>query len=178
MKPPAFQALLRRPPAGFSLVEVSTALGVMMVLAISMVIMLQQHAQFLEMFRRQSFLASEAPKIGNLLGRIINESDHYFVYADKAAALGGGQPLLTDGKAVRLFFKSPNHELAERLITVEDTAAGAAMRFYNLRIDGSQSSWTISDRIAAADFRSDQGILNVTLTGPHGEQVAYGGGAR
>ena len=160
------------------MLEMSAALSVSLVLAVALVIMLQQHAQFLEMFRRQSFLAGEAPKIGNLLGRIINESDHYFVYATKADALGGGQPLLTEGKAVRLFFKSPNHEQAERLITVEDTSSGAAMRFYNLRADGSQSSWTISDRIAGADFLSDQGILNVTLTGPNGEQVTYGGGAR
>ena len=173
-----FQARARHHSAGFTLLEVSTALGVMVVLSFALVIMLQQHLQFLDMFKKQSFLANEAPKIGNMLGRIINEADHYFVYATKTDALAGGLPVLTNGKAVMLYFKSPNPDIAQRLITVETTASGAGLYFYTLQAGAVQSSWTISSRISDANFLSNQGILNVTLSGPNGELVTYGGGAR
>lgn len=168
----------RRRKAGFTLLEVSTAMSVMLVLGVALLVMLQQHTQFLEMFRRQSFLASEAPKIGNMLGRILNEADHYFVYADKDDALVPGQPILTPGHAVKLFFKTPNQETEERMIVAEDTATGSALRFYSWDTDGTMASWTITDRISSAEFQSDQGILNMTLEGPNGERVTYGGGVR
>ena len=173
-----FHARARHNNAGFTLMEVSTALGVMTMLAFTLVIMLQQHLQFLNMFKRQSFLSNEAPKIGNMLGRIINEADHYFVYATKADALAGGQPVLISGKAVMLYFKSPNQVIAQRLITVEATANGAGLFFYTLQANAIQSSWEISSRISDANFLSNQGILNVSLSGPNGELVTYGGGAR
>jgi hypothetical protein len=143
-----------------------------------MVVMLQQHIQFLGMFKKQTFLSSEAPAIGNLLGRIFNEVDHYFVYATKDDALGAGVPILTSGHAVRLFFKSPNQDIEERLIAVEDTSGGKALKFYGWQADGTPTSWTISDKIADAEFLSTQGILNMTLEGPNGEEITYGGGAR
>lgn len=164
--------------AGFTLLEVSTAMGVILVLSVVLLVMLHQHAQFMELFRRQSFLAGEAPQIGNLLGRILHEADHCFVYADKDEALASGQPILTPGQAVKLFFKTPNQETVERLIVAEDTAAGPALRFYSWEADGTMASWTISDRIGGAEFQSDQGILNMTLEGPNGERVTYGGGVR
>ncbi len=173
-----FQSHVRRTPAGFTLLEMSSAMSVLLILAVALVVMLQQHVLFMEMFRRQSFLTVEAPKIGNLIGRIINHTDHYFVYGSKADALAGAQPVLTGGSAVRLFFKSADQETEERLIAVEPTAAGNALRFYSWRADGSETSWTISNRIANAQFSSDQGILNVMLQGPNGEEVTYGGGAR
>lgn len=164
--------------SGFTLIEMSTAMSVMLVLAVALVVLMQQHVQFMEMFRRQSFLTAEAPKIGDMLGRIFNNADHYFVYATKDDALAAGQPVLTGGRAVRLFFKPPNQQTQERVIAVETTSNTTALRFYSWQTDGTLTSWTISDRIAGADFRADEGILSVTLDGPNGEQVTYSGGAR
>jgi prepilin-type N-terminal cleavage/methylation domain-containing protein len=178
MKTPAIQIQRRRHRAGFTLLEMSTSMGIMLVLAVALVVMLQQHTQFMAMFRKQAFLTSEAPQIGNLLGRILNEADHYFVYATKDEALAGGLPVLTGGHALRLFFKTPTQEVEERLIVVEATATGNALKFYGWQSDGTPTSWTISDQIADAEFLSDQGILNMTLEGPNGEEVTYGGGAK
>ena len=164
--------------AGYTLLEMSTAMAVMLVLATALVVMLQQHVQFMQMFQQQSFLASEAPKIGNLLGRIINQADHYFVYPTKADALSGGAPVLTAGRAVRLFFKSANQETTERLITMETAASSHSLRFYSWAADGTASSWTISSLVTDAEFLSDQGILSMTLQGPNSERVTYGGGAK
>lgn len=163
---------------GFSLLESATAMGIMVVLGVALLMMLQQHIFFLRMFKQQTFLSSEAPAIGNLVGRIFNEVDHYFVYATKNDALGGGVPILSAGRAVRLFFKTPNQGIEERLIAVENTGSGNALKFYGWQSDGTPTSWTISDKIADAEFLSTQGILNMTLEGPNGEEITYGGGAR
>lgn len=154
-------------------------MSLMLVLAVALVTMLHQHGLFIQMFRQQSFLATEAPQIGNLLGRILNEADHYFVYATKNDALSGGVPILTPGHALRLYFKTPTQEVEERIIAVEDiTGGGKALKFYGWQSDGTETSWIITRSIADAEFLSDQGILNMTLKGPNGEEVTFGGGAR
>jgi hypothetical protein len=178
MKTTHLQISSRRRRGGFSLLEMSVAMSLLIVLGVALVTMIQQHTTFIKLFRQQAFLATEAPQIGNLLGRILNQADHYFVYATKDDALGGGAPVLTTGHALRLFFKTPTQDTEERLIVVEDTATGKALNFVGWRSDGTQTSWTISSKIQDAEFLSDQGILNMTLEGPNGEVVTYGGGAR
>ncbi len=170
----------RKYQSGFTLIEMSSAVAIMMMLGITLLIMLNQHIQFLRMFQAQSFLASEAPSIGNLVGRIVNQADHYFVYADRSAATGGGNPLLTGGRAVRLFFKAADQTVSERVIAMEPASGNnrAQLRFYGWLADGTERSWTISDKLNDADFISTQGILNLTLRGPNGEEITYGGGAK
>ena len=163
---------------GFTLLEVSTALGLMLSLGLAVTIMVQQHVTFMTLASRQTFLASEAPKIGNLLGRIFNQADHYFVYSSLAAAQGGGAPVLSGGKAVRLFFKAANQDVEERIISVEDSTDGAELRFYALQDAGTSTSWTITTRIQDASFSAAEGILSATLQGPNGEEITYYGGAR
>lgn len=154
------------------------AISISLVLAVVLVVMLQQHLSFMALAQKQSFLADEAPKIGNLLGRILNQTDSYFVYADRDSALAGATPVLTNGLAVRLLFKSAAQETIERLIAVEPLDGTAALQFYATQDDGSLSSWTICDQLQGASFRADEGILNITLVGPNGEEVTYSGGAR
>jgi hypothetical protein len=150
----------------------------LVVLGIAIVTMLQQHMQFLKFFRQQSFLTTEAPQIGNLLARILNDADHYFVYASKDDAIAAGLPVLNGGHALRLFFKSPTDEIVERLIAVETVTGGKSLNFYGWKADGTATSWSISKKIQDAEFLSTDGILNITLKGPNGEEVTYGGGAR
>src|SRR3954469_16497872 len=147
MKIGAQQFSPKRRTAGFTMLELSTAMCLLIVLGIALVTLVNQHIQFMKLFRQQAFLASEAPQIGNLLGRILNEADHYFVYATKADALGGGVPVLTSGHALRLFFKTPTQETEERLIVVEPAGSGAAMKFYGWLPDGTPTSWTITTKI-------------------------------
>jgi prepilin-type N-terminal cleavage/methylation domain-containing protein len=168
----------RRRNAGFTLMEMSVVMSLLVVLGVALVTLVTQHLQFVKVFRQQSFLATEAPQIGNLLGRILNEADHYFVYATKADALGGSAPIMTSGHALRLFFKTPTQETEERLIAVETAGSVTSLKFYGWLADGTPTSWTITSKIHDAEFLSSQGILNMTLEGPNGEEVTYGGGAR
>jgi hypothetical protein len=178
MKQGEFKIRRRGRQAGFTLVEISTAVLIMLVLGLALIAMLQGHVRFMEIFRQQTFLSAEAPKIGNLLGRMLNQSDHFFVYASKEDAQAELTPVLTSGSAVRLFFKSANQETTARVIAVDTVEGVTSLRFYNQLPDTTWTSWTISDRIAGASFLISQGILNVTLNGPNGEEVVYSGGAR
>ncbi len=163
---------------GFTLMEISTAMGLMVMLSGALVVMLQQHLSFMGMAQRQSFLAQEAPQIGNILGRIFQQADHYFVYANRESAIGGGTPQIQNGSAVRLFFKTAAQTTQERLIAAETSNGNTSLRFYTPQPDGTESSWLICQGLQGATFNANEGILTVTLTGPNGEEITYCGGAR
>lgn len=163
---------------GFTLMEVSTAMGLMVMLSGALVVMLQQHLSFMGMAQRQTFLAKEAPQIGNILGRIFQQADHYFIYADRAGALGGATPVIQNGGAVRLFFKTSSQTTQERLIVAEADSSGTSLRLYAAQTDGTETSWLICKGLQGAAFHANEGILTATLTGPNGESITYCGGAR
>ncbi len=164
--------------SGFTLLEMSSAMAVLMILSSALLAMLQQHVLLMQLSQRQSFLTSEAPKIGNLLIRIMNGADHYFIYADKAAALGNGVPILGGGSAVKLFFNSATQTFSSCVLSVELTSSGPALRCYTPQNGGTATAWTVSGKVASAEFFNADGILAVTLHGPNGELITYSGGAR
>lgn len=164
--------------AGFTLMEVSTAMSLMVVLSIAMVVMIQQHVTFMSLAQKQTFLSDDAPKIGNLVARIFNQADHYFVYPDLDSAMGGATPVLSGGGAVRLFFKTAAQETEQRVLAAEEGTQGTELKFYTLKADGTQSSWTVASRLQGATFSAEQGVLSVTLQGPNGEEISYCGGGR
>ena len=153
-------------------------MGVLVGLSVILVVMLQQHLGVISIATKQSFLGQEAPRVGDLLGRIFNQADHYFVYATRSAAESNQQPVLTNGQAVRLYFKTAAQQTVWRMIAFEDGANGGQMRFYTPQPDGTITSWLISNQLVGASFRGDQGILSATLQGPNGEEITYCGGAR
>ena len=177
MRKRPFHTRLRRRQAGFTLIEISIAMAIMLILGVTLILMLQGHVRFLEMFRQQAFLSAEAPKIGNLLGRIMNQADHFFVYATTDDAMAETDPILTPGTAVRLFFKSPDQVTTSGVIAVVNDAGDYSLRYYSQPPDDTQF-WDISTRIEGANFLSDQGILSITLLGPSGEVITYHGSAR
>lgn len=178
MKPGALQPSSYRGKTGFTLLEMSSAMAVLMILSTALVAMMQQHVTFLQMAQQQLFLTSEAPKIGNLLNRILNSADHYFVYPTKEAALGNGSPTLESGSAVKLFFKSAAQTTEFRVLCIEPTQTGSALRFYTPANTTPEHFWTVSSQLQSASFKSDEGILSMTLIGPANEQITYYGGAR
>lgn len=164
---------------GFTLLEVSAALGVALALCTALIALLQQHISFVAFFQRQTFLVGEAPNIGDLVVRIMNRADHFFVYATRDEALAGGQPVLGAGQAVGLFFKGAEEETQLRVLAIEALPdGGSALRCYTPLSGSAPISWTVSNQVASGEFRAEDGILGVTLNGPNGEQVTYWGGAR
>jgi len=164
---------------GFTLLEMSVALAVALALSVVLISLLQQHVSFVRLINRQTFLVAEAPSIGDLLVRIMNRSDHFFVYATRDDALSGGQPVLGAGQAVGLFFKGVNGESRLRVLAIEPRPeGGSALHCYAPMTGSETTSWAVSTRISSGEFRSADGILGITIDGPAGEQVTYWGGSR
>lgn len=161
---------------GFTLLEVSVTISLLLMLASALVIMIQQHITFMEMAQRQNFLARDAPQIGSLLGRIFNQADHVFVFASRDDAVSGSNPTIGDGTAVRLSFRGADQATRVRIVSFEQGVSSAQLRFYTYHADGTETSWVITDKIASASFNMSQGILSAVLTGPSGEEVTYSGG--
>ncbi|HSJ04068.1 MAG: hypothetical protein ACAI34_02170 [Verrucomicrobium sp.] len=167
-----------RAAGGFTLVETSVALTVMVALGVAMLLMLQQHIAFMNLTRQQGFLTSDAPHVGHLVGRLFGKADHFFVYNSRAAALAGAAPILVNGSAARLFFEAANGETREQWITAEPAAGGTALVCRSARLDGTEFSWTVCSGLAGASFHSLEGVLGVTLNGANGEVISYYGGSQ
>ena len=176
---------LRR--AGFTLVEMSLAMVLIMGLGLSLLIMLNSHLQFMEWARRQSFVARETPRITNLLGRLLNQADHFFIYESEAALGNASATPSLSGSAVKLFFNTPEGGGArEQHLVLTQSADSTLLRLIDAQDD---SGWTVAAGHPAAgdleaiglqnaSFALDQGLLRVTLLGPSGEQVHFYGGGR
>lgn len=164
--------------SGFTLLETSLGVSVTLTLSAVLITMLQQHITFMGWISRQSFLTTEAPQIGNLVGRIFGSADHYFVYSSRAAADAGEAPVLVDGGAVRLFSQSASGDTTEIWVLVATVGGERVLRCESVLPNGTQSSWTVCEGLGDAKFHCDTGVLGVTLTGPNQEVISYYGGSR
>lgn len=164
----------------FTLLEVSIALALTIALSATLLGMLQMHISFTKMAQRQMFLAREAPRVGNLLVRLFNQADHFFVYQTVASLSDAAAiPVLIDGQAVKLFYNAPDGTIAERHLALIDVGDHKALRFFSpATLTVAAVEWTISSQVTDVDFGVGSGLLRATLTGPSAEQITYSGGAR
>ena len=181
------QICKNRKPCGYTLLEMSLAMVLLIGLGLSLLLMLNTHVEFMNWSRRQSFVARELPKISNLLGRLLNQADHFFIYETAADLTNPEAAPSLNGSAVKLFFNAPDGGLPKELhlVSLQNEL------FRELRVlDGQDgSSWTLAGGSAAtagldatglqaADFTLQEGLLRVTLHGPAGEEVYFYGGTR
>jgi hypothetical protein len=153
--------------------------SITLALSVALIALLQQHITLMGWLQKQSFLTTEAPQIGNLVGRIFGSADHYFVYTSRDAAIGGGaSPVLVDGGAVRLFSQAANGEITELWVTVETVGGTKVLKCYSELPNGTQTEWTVCEGLGGATFHCNTGVLGVTLTGPNQEEFTYYGGSR
>lgn len=167
---------LRR--GGFTLLETSMGVSITLALSMALIAMLQQHITLMGWLQKQSFLTTEAPQIGNLVGRIFGSADHYFVYSSRDAANAGSAPVLANGGAVRLFSQAANGEITELWVTAETVGGNKVLRCYSKLPNGTENSWTVCEGLGNATFHCNTGVLGVTIDGPNQEQVTYYGGSR
>ncbi len=167
---------MSRTQQGFTLVEMTMVLAMLMVLAAALMMMLQSHVTFMRVLSSYSFLRDDAPQVNNMLTGIFGKADSYRIYSSTSSAKANTGEVNTGGTAVRLRFRNPNGTFDEGIVAFETVSGVTKLNFYNY--DGSWSgtpNWTITQQPTAVTFADDTGILLVTMTGPHGEQVTYGG---
>ncbi len=164
---------------GYSLLELTLAMGVgLMVAGISLTLFNQQMA-FLRIFRAQDFLTREAPMINNYVVRVIGAAEGYQLFKDKAAMTNGDEPVLKDATVLVLRFKESDGTMRASILSFEDPGSGAGQGLYYTVIpqSGTISSpdWAVSKQPAGVVFSIDEGVLRMRVAGPNGEELTYSG---
>lgn len=160
----------------FTLVEMSMVMLMLLLLSAVLLLMLQSHVNFMRIMGSYTFLRDDAPQVNNMLTGIFGKADSYRIYSSASNAKANTGSINIDGKAVRLSFRNPDGSYDEGIVAFEVVAGEAKLNFYSFDgAWGGTPNWTISQQASAVTFADDTGILLVTLTGPNGEQVTYGG---
>lgn len=163
--------------SGYTLVELSLAMSVgMMVAAISLMLFNQQ-MNFLRIFRAQDFLVREAPLVSNYIVRVMGSAEGYQLFTDMASLQAGDSAVLEDAKVLVLrFIESDGTEKAS-ILSFEDPGTGPGL-YYRLVPDSGVvggPDWAITKEPLDVTFAVEQGILRMTLSGPNGEELVYSG---
>lgn len=170
-----FSRRLRR--RGYTLIELTLAMGTGMAVAAMVLMLANQQFAFLRIFRAQSFLVTEAPVLNNYLSRIIGNAESYRLYASLDDLVSGATPVLADAPVIMLRFKDPNGNFRASVISFEDPGTGQGLYYRMVNAAGTlgEPSWALSKRPTNVRFSIEQGILRVRVTGPGGEELTYSG---
>lgn len=161
----------------FTLVEMSMVMLMLLLLSAALLLMLQSHVNFMRIMGSYTFLRDDAPQVNNMLTGIFGKADSYRIFGSIGNARSNTGAVNTGGTAVRLRFRNPNGTFNEGIVAFATVAGVAGLHFYNYNGTAwpATPDWTISHQAAAVTFADNTGILLVTMTGPNGAQVTYGG---
>lgn len=162
---------------GYTLVELTLAIGVGIVISALVMSLLNQQLAFLKIFRVQSFLVTEAPMLNNYLVKIIGNADSFRLYKSLDDVTAGAPPVLADAPVIMLRFKEPNGTFRSSIIAFEDPGTGSGLYYRMVNTSGgvASPSWALTKKPANVSFSVEQGILRIRVTGPNGEEVVYSG---
>ncbi len=161
----------------FTLVEMSMVMAMLLMLSAALVMMLQSHVNFMRIIGSYTFLRDDAPQVNNMLTGIFGKADSYRIYSSIGNAQNNTGAVNNGGTAVRLRFRNPNGTFEEGIVAFGTADGVAGLHFYNYNgvAWSATPDWTISRQAVAVTFADNSGILLVTLTGPNGSAVTYGG---
>jgi len=168
-----FRALRR----GYTLLELSLAIGIGLMIAGLSLAMLNQQIAFIKIFNAQDFLATEAPLINYQVARIVNHADSFRVHRSLADAEARTNPVLEDGTVLVLRFKMADGVFRETVLSFYDPGTGPGIYYHLVAEDGTigDPQWAITKDVTDTKFSVEHGILRMRLTGPNGEEIIYSG---
>jgi prepilin-type N-terminal cleavage/methylation domain-containing protein len=169
----------RKKQSGFTLIEMTLALALSLGISATVVAILRQQVSFARITANFQFLCQDAPQVNSLLSRILQKADSYSIYENRADAMSATAAVQTGGRALRLRFRNPDDTETHAVVAFESINGISRLNYYH-RASGQTAwptdpSWVISSRPTLVDFANDTGILLITMTGPNGEQIIYGG---
>lgn len=159
---------------GYTLIELTVVLVLVMLIASSTLALFSQQVQFLNWWNTQKFIGEDAPFANSMIVRVFSKADAFKIYADRATALGGtGQGVTTGGGVIMLGFSQADGSKDYGLIEYDATNDKVDYHVLNDTASAVTSSWTIVSEVANASFEVVGGVMQLTLTGPYGGQVTY-----
>jgi len=145
---------------GYTLIELSVVLVLIVLIASTLTSMLTQQVQFYTRWNTQRFIAEEAPLANNIVVRLFAKADTFRVVNNKMV-LGFVQD---DGttRYGELSYAAP----------AAPSTLGSLEYSYNNGVDA-PVAWDVARGISSAAFNRVGNTLQFTLTGPYGGQVTY-----
>lgn len=175
MKLPQKAASLGR--RGLTLVELTLAMGVGMIVATMVMALFNQQVAFLRIFGLQNFLNEEAPLVSMHVSRIIGKADRYRLHDNLEDALANRNPRLTDAPVLLMNFRQPDDTMRASILAFETRNDRQALYYHLVPEAGAlaEPEWFVTDRASDVRFSIEEGILRMRLTGQSGEQITYSG---
>lgn len=168
---------LRR--SAFTLIEMTMALAMTLTIAAIILTLLQQQLAFGKTLGKFGFLRDEAPQINTLLTSLVNRADNYRIFANLSSAKSFSNAVRTGGKSLRLRFRRPDGATDDGIVSFEERNGIKELNYY-LKTSGSLTwpttpRWTVSSKPSNVEFDNSFGILQITMTGPNGDEITYAG---
>ncbi len=162
---------------GFTLLELSLAMGVGMAISAMSLTLFNQQVAFLRIFRAQSFLNEEAPMISNHVSKLLLNAERFRLHASLNDALSGNNPRLTDSPVMVLNFREPNGSVRAGILSFEDRGDGDALYYYVVPTSGvlNTPQWAVTNKATEVSFFMEAGIIRIRLSGPAGEEITFSG---
>lgn len=161
---------------GYTLIELTLAIGLSLGVSAAIVGVLAQHTAFMSLLGQFNFLRDDAPQINNVMSKLSAQAVSYRLYGSRADAFSNTGAVNSDATAVRLIFRNPNGTFDQAVVAFESVSGDGRLNYYqNSGGWPGQPNWTISSKPAAVSFSDTSGIFEMTLTGPAAEQITFAG---
>ena len=171
-----FRSGIRR---GFTLIELSLAMGIGMAIATLVLMLVNQQLAFLNLLKAQDFLTEEAPMISLYVGKMAGKADRFRLHASVADALAGRDPRLTESPVMLMNFRQPDGTMRASILSFETQNGREALNYYMVPVSASPTlgapHWSITKKADDILFFVEEGILRMQITGPAQERVTYSG---
>lgn len=160
---------------GYTLIELSVVIVLVILIATTLVSMLQQQTQFIRWWKTQDFIAEDAPLTNAMVARLFSNADAFRLHDTQANAILNTGGVVAGGTAMTLGFTQPDGTRVKGLLWFQNNelwygvfnAAGTAVPVAN--------SWRVAREVDTANssFSVVGGVMQLTLTGPYGGSATY-----
>jgi len=171
---PHIRRLIRK---GFTLLELTLAMSIGMVVAGLVLAMFNQQLAFLRIFDVQNFLNEEAPLVSMHVSRIVGNADRYRLHDNLEDALLNRNPRIENAPVLLMNFRQPDGSTRATILAFETRNEIQALYHHVVPLAGDipEPGWFVTDRVRNVNFSIEEGILRMRLTGRNGEQITYSG---
>ena len=162
---------------GFTLIELSVALVMGIMISAMTLALFNQQLAFLNIYKTQDFLSEEAPIISSYVGRMVGRAERFRLHDSVSDALSGANPRLTPSPVVVLNYRQPDGSMRASILAFQNLGSGNALYYYVVPETGTLGApqWYVTKKPSNVQFAMEQGILRMILTGPQGESITYSG---
>jgi len=162
---------------GFTLIELSVAMMLGMIIGAMVIALFNQQIAFLKIYKTQNFLTEEAPVISLYVSRLVGKADRFRLHDSLSSALAGTNPRTTASPVVVMNFRQPDGSMRASILAFQNLGSGPALYYYVVPTSGvlGTPQWAVTKTPTNVSFTMDQGVLRMTLTGPAGEKITYSG---